>query len=374
MATNFSFRVGDELVHRAFGRGRVLRVDSGEGKLLIAFEDAGEKLMSVQPPYDRYVTALNGLAHTPRNAGPADSSAAAPARPAQERAAPVPTDRLAAPRIGDGLHSVDGPTDEPRLTTRCPQPPFLMCHLDNLESILRLGLLAKRNLGGMRPAPRSIAEPDVQALRANIFLLDQAGRRPLQDYVPLYFAVRTPMLYSRREIQDEIALIEMVPDVLDSSGVVCSDGNAAAQGLQFDSRGVRAQVDVSVVRTPDGTCERRYQPAGYAPPARPRSGFYAGPHALDRLNWGAIRSDAWGGSEERKRQKQAEALVPDRIGTSFFRLLHARTREACRHVARTVAAAGLNLPVRHSPELFFPERVADGWRRRADRDTFQAVP
>jgi ssDNA thymidine ADP-ribosyltransferase, DarT len=104
-----------------------------------------------------------------------------------------------------------------------------MTHVTNLPAIVRDGVLPLNVLKRQGGCFQSIAEPGVQELRARVELLHNGEARNLHDQAPLYFAVRTPMLFSRRELQDSIAYVEVDPAVLELPDVVLADGNAAMQ-------------------------------------------------------------------------------------------------------------------------------------------------
>jgi hypothetical protein len=161
------------------------------------------------------------------------------------------------------------------------------------------------------------------------------------------------MLYSRRHVQNRIVYVEIGPAVLDLSGVVLSDGNAATQGLRRDG----GRVEVTVACQTGEASHRTYVPYRSAP-ARQMSGFYAGPEALDRIPWGDVDSEAWGSDGEKTRRKHAEALIPGRIPPTHFQRLHVRTADLQTRVAAILHEARMALPIRVTPEYYFPDPPA----------------
>jgi len=52
--------------------------------------------------------------------------------------------------------------------------------------------------------------------------------RALHEYVNIYFDARNPMMYRRLDLRAEVAVVRVSPAVLDLSGTVIADGNAAS--------------------------------------------------------------------------------------------------------------------------------------------------
>ncbi|WP_313555827.1 DUF4433 domain-containing protein [Miniimonas arenae] len=144
-----------------------------------------------------------------------------------------------------------------------------MTPFENLPSIAQYGILS--NLRAAAFSHRSVALADVQA-RRDARVVPQG--RPLHEYVNLYFDARNAMMYSRRS--DDLAVVRVSARVLDVPGAVVTDGNAA--------NNVTA--------------------------------FYSSPGGLSSLEEDRVFAEWWDHEDpwekqERKRQRQAEVLVPD---------------------------------------------------------------
>ena len=240
----------------------------------------------------------------------------------------------------------------PSLSLYCRRPLYFMTHVDNLPSVLEFGILAYNRMQQLGLGAVRIDNRQVQDLRGRVVVVDDGVRRPLHDYVPLYFAVRSPMLSDRRRVQDQIVYVEIDPTVLDLTQVVLSNGNAARQGLR---EGSAEQVEVLVVRG-DGKSPRQYIPRRLAADS-PLSDLYAGVDGLNGVSWSDVDSESWGGDEGKKNRKEAEALVPGRVVPAFFRCLHVRRAELAVRVGAMVYEASSHLPVRVTPEYYFPDFV-----------------
>lgn len=156
---------------------------------------------------------------------------------------------------------------------------YHMTYIDNLASIIENGLLSHNEAYGQGLIEADISDPNVQDIRA--VTIDPFYNRPLHDYVPLYFSPRNPMLYRRREIQEDIVILGIDPQLLSEPNIIFTNGNAAASGTIF----------------------------------------YTGTSMLDHLPWNSIRARNWTDLEDGKRIKCAEVLVYPNIEPSRIQVL-----------------------------------------------------
>lgn len=161
-----------------------------------------------------------------------------------------------------------------------------MTPLANLRSIAVNGILSHAR--AERIAHVSVALEEVQCRRAG----KQVPRgRPLHEYVNLYFDARNAMMYSKRSA--DLIVLRVTHEVLDLPGVVVTDGNSA--------------------NTPT-----RFYPVWDGIPALDHDRVYA-------ESW--THEDEWE-QRERKRQRQAEVLVPDHVPVEAILGCYARTAAA----------------------------------------------
>ncbi|MCX6911291.1 MAG: DarT ssDNA thymidine ADP-ribosyltransferase family protein [Verrucomicrobia bacterium] len=149
---------------------------------------------------------------------------------------------------------------------------WFMTHLDNLESILKRGILCWNLMQGQ--AHRDISNPDVQRRRGE-----------MHKYVPLYLADNTAMLYTVVKGDCKIIMLQVNVEAADCEGVRFSDGNAAAHSTRvFDD-----------------------------------------PTKLSELDWGMIlkRSRAMFG--EWKRKRMAEVLIPSCCPSTYIQAIHVQS-------------------------------------------------
>jgi len=100
--------------------------------------------------------------------------------------------------------------------------------IESVPSIMKHGILS-HNQARRLEAPR-ISNPLVQARRANK-VIPNAGR--LHDYANLYFHARNPMMCAIQARREELAVLRIRKDVLNLTGVIIADGNAASDYTRF---------------------------------------------------------------------------------------------------------------------------------------------
>ncbi len=149
-------------------------------------------------------------------------------------------------------------------------------HIANIPSILQHGLLAKNKLS----LPyTSIAAESIQTRRDNLSLPVQG--KNIHDYVPLYFCSICPMFLSvvKKKIFDQrfLVYIEFPISIIDNPGVLFTD----------------IAANSTTKPTFHKDCEK-----------------------LTELDWDSIDNNKWSWTEEIKRKKMAEALIPESVSLS----------------------------------------------------------
>lgn len=181
-----------------------------------------------------------------------------------------------------------------------------MTHISNLHNIFECGGLLSKNEAVRRCLLRKdISDWQVQDRRAHI--RDSIFRKPLHEYVPLYFNPRNPMLYKRRKMEHEICMIEVNPRRVALDGCVLTDGNAASH----------------------------------------RSAFFLPRNGVENVDWKLIDSGSWSDQDDGRRRMCAEFLVPEKVSTDAIVALHCINDNLLRHISRYGVTA------KSSPELYF---------------------
>lgn len=98
----------------------------------------------------------------------------------------------------------------------------------NVPSILAKGILSYSKAKSVEH--KSCASSGVQERRARVIV---PGGRPLHDYVNLYFHARNPMMHVLKEQHMSLAVLGIVPDIIEQPGTIVCDRNAARDMALF---------------------------------------------------------------------------------------------------------------------------------------------
>lgn len=158
---------------------------------------------------------------------------------------------------------------------------YHITHIKNLESIIRYGLLSTNMQKSMGISHVNIANASIQETRSAMEV--PCGKRgTIHDYVPFYFASRTPMLLGviNKKNCDQPLLIYLClkMNIIDKGNVVFTDTSANT----------------------------------HKPPT-----FYNDKRYLDNLDWAIIDDKSWSFPDDDERHRHmAELLVRDRVDIS----------------------------------------------------------
>ncbi len=122
--------------------------------------------------------------------------------------------------------------DEQKLNNLPYKGLFYITHIDNIESILKFGILS-HNLAHKEGLVKvDISNAAVNA-RRNKYVNVLEGN--IHDYSPLYINHKNPMLFTLCKNNDKktLVLLRVNPHILLTEGVVFSDGNAASNSTRF---------------------------------------------------------------------------------------------------------------------------------------------
>ena len=198
-------------------------------------------------------------------------------------------------------------------------------HYQNLEYILQHGVYYRNNPNF--PANYvNIGNPEIINSRDTIPVACYPGSM-VNDYVPFYFAVRTPMLYNirtgygvDRHPQHEIIYL------------CCNVGQIVHSDLQWCFT--------------DGNAAKRI------------SAFYNDAARLDNLDWHSIqttdfRDNNADGDPDRKRKKHAEFLVRNHLPIEFIQKIVVYNQEMHNDIVALVTQFNRNITVHINPNNQF---------------------
>lgn len=213
-----------------------------------------------------------------------------------------------------------------------PTPIYHITNINNLARIVKTGRLwcdSERIRQGIPCV--GIAHDHLKQRRLRTSVRDRAGRvvaagGMLSDYVPFYFATRSPMLYSihRGNIPgyvggqaDVVYLVSTVELVENGDRAWCfTDGHAVEAMTEFHT---------SVER-------------------------------LDTIDWAIINDNRWSNTDhdlDRKRRKQAEFLVHGFVPWSWFHRVGVIDQEKSQQVREIIAEAEHQPEIRIQPRWYY---------------------
>lgn len=108
---------------------------------------------------------------------------------------------------------------------------YHMTHKKNIDSICRYGLLSLNRLRHTNHRYTDISLVEAQEKRDR---QEPVFNRPIHEYVPFYFNPKNPMQYLRKDLGNQLVLVEIDQSALVSCEFfVFSDGNAASYSTRF---------------------------------------------------------------------------------------------------------------------------------------------
>lgn len=200
-----------------------------------------------------------------------------------------------------------------------PTPIFHMTHVGNLAAILAAGgLSCDRAVCDQKLACVDIGNAEIKADRYKV-TIDCGPRGVVADYVPFYFAPRSPMLYKIHK-DGAASYLGGQNDVLYLVGTAQSIASANL-GFAFTNGHARMAISQS----------------------------FDDLRKLRAVDWDVMASRYWHDTQDhpdRKWRRQAEFLVHSFCPINQIDFIGARTNEVAGHVKSVVESAGFDLNVR----------------------------
>lgn len=181
--------------------------------------------------------------------------------------------------------------------------------LDNLESIIKHGLLCT-NLKNERAIDhKNIAAQGIQERRSNTMVTNTTN---IHDYVPFYFAKKTPLhlgLLNTKNI-DQICMIFFAIPL----SVITE-----YEGVRFTTRSANTN-DMPFFFSRDQL------------------------EKLDEINWDVVDSRKWGYSGLEKNQKMAELLIPQKVSVEMIDHIIVWNDSVEEYVTKKISEKGISCP------------------------------
>ena len=187
-----------------------------------------------------------------------------------------------------------------------------------MASIFKHGLLSHNKIKASRLSHKSVAHGDVQKRREDKVI--PGGKRKLHDYVNLYFNPRNSMMYSRKNLHEELCVLAVHVNILTHQGIIIADGNASSNYTRFFEtlEGIKSLDKDSVFI-------ENWWDQDYVEMCRKRSAACA------------------------------EALVPDQLSPTNIIGIYVSGEEAHVKVKSIIASIHVDMPIIINSKMFFKE-------------------
>lgn len=125
----------------------------------------------------------------------------------------------------------------------------------NIPSIMQRGLLSNEKASIIKHT--SIAMEEIQERRDAVIIPNGMA---LHKYANVYFDPKNPMLYKRKDENENICILKFDRSILDLKGVVVSDCNASSRYASFYSPEVGLkEIDFKLVFATDWRDDNKYE-------------------------------------------------------------------------------------------------------------------
>jgi hypothetical protein len=186
---------------------------------------------------------------------------------------------------------------------------FYITHINNLPSILSNGIICHKTIEEKKIEFTPIYDTAIVSRRKDKLTPDG---RSLWEFANLYFQPRNPMLYrvlSEKPFK-EIAILGIRRDILNSKGVILTDGNAASNPTNFY------------------TSEKKKE-------------------LLKQISEDIYR-EWWTDTDGSKRRIMAECLYPEKISPEYIESIYVASPEMAKSLKANIAK-----PIFPEPQFFF---------------------
>lgn len=196
---------------------------------------------------------------------------------------------------------------------------FYIAHIDNLQSILRRGILSHERVENENIKYTPIYDAQIISNRREIKAPDG---RSLWSFANLYFNARNAMLYRvlcEKNLND-IVVLGIRRDVLNRPGIFVTTGNAASSYSKI------------------------------LPPSQLKE--------VERIVKRILKMDYWMAEDGSRRQTMAECLVPDFVPPEYIQTIYCPNEEVIKKVKNIVDRSNFSVSISREPSIFFqPYRV-----------------
>jgi hypothetical protein len=189
---------------------------------------------------------------------------------------------------------------------------YYITHIENIPSILQRGILSHKAVEELSVSYTSIYDSGIVSKRKD---KSTPAMSSLWEYANLYFQPRNPMMYRVVHEKDkrDIAVVGVKPDVLEATGGLITDGNAANDPTQFFA--IKEGIEIL------------------------------------QKQWKIIQNEWWNDLDGSKRKIMAECLVPKQISPELIHSVFVSDYKVKERVEAIIGSA--RIPVIPEPNMFF---------------------
>lgn len=190
---------------------------------------------------------------------------------------------------------------------------YYITHIDNLESILKHGILSHRQIDERGIEYTAIYD---RGIVSNRKMIKTPEGHSLWDYANLYFQPRNPMLYRviREKGTQDIIVLKIKKTILNRNDILITDGNAASFQTQIKSLN---KSELSLITK-------------------------------------LVNKEYWNNEDGSKRQIMSECLVPNNVNPNLIDCIYVASENGAASKSREIlkhAQSHLNVIV--EPKMFF---------------------
>jgi len=189
---------------------------------------------------------------------------------------------------------------------------FYITHIENLPSILEHGILSHSQVEARKIPYKAIYDTGIVNNRKE---KKTSTGRSLWDYANVYLQPRNPMMYRvvHEKGRKNLVVVAVRPDILETSGVRLTDGNAA----NGPTKDYPVSEGIKVIQS----------------------------------QWSVIQAEYWRPDDGSKRKIMAECLVPDIIRAEHIHSIYVADQETKKRAEKLLGSS--RRPIVPEPHIFF---------------------
>jgi len=173
---------------------------------------------------------------------------------------------------------------------------YHITHRNNINRILEKGILSHSESHRLGLNSIDISDPGAQRWRERS---DNPHGKKIHEFAPFYINPKNPMLYVRRNLQNELCILEISLLALEGNQYLITDGNAASRDTQF----------------------------------------FDSVESLNGLPWDVLCAKYWNDFSDGRRKRCAEVLIYPKVSPNMIHRIHCCSQETL----NSISGKGVNV-------------------------------